>query len=129
MDDLFVFQNPNPAANRTEDCVIRAICILEGLDWLTAYWKLCGLGAQMYMMPSDKPVVKAFLIRHGYKAQSLPDTCPDCYTVKDFCMDHPDGKYLLATGSHVVSVISGRYIDAWDSGQEIPVYVWRKEEK
>jgi len=125
---MYEFVNPNPAANRIEDCTVRAICILEDMDWLTAYWKLCALGAQMYMMPSDKPVVKSFLIRAGYRAHSLPDTCPDCYTVADFCQDHPEGKYLLATGNHLVAVKDGSYMDGWDSGNEIPVYVWSKEE-
>jgi hypothetical protein len=73
MNDLFVFQNPNPAANRTEDCVIRAICILEDMDWLTCYWKLCYLGAQMYIVPNNhESVVRALLLQLGYKSNSLP---------------------------------------------------------
>lgn len=130
MDEMFVFQNPNPAANRTEDCVLRALCILEGWDWLEGYWKLCAQGAQMYIMPNNhESVVRALLLKLGYRAQSLPDTCPVCYTVRDFCREHPEGKYLLTTGTHAVAVIGGRYFDGFDSGDELPVFVWQKEEK
>ena len=130
MPDLYVFQNPNPAANRTEDCVLRAICILEDMDWLSCYWKLCYLGAQMYIVPNNnESVVRALLLQLGYKSNSLPDTCPVCYTVKDFCLDHPKGKYLLTTNSHAVAVIDGRYFDSFDSGDELPIFMWSKEEK
>ena len=43
-------------------------------------------------------------------------------------MDNPEGKYLLATGTHVVTVIDGDYYDTWDSGDEIPIYYFTKEE-
>lgn len=127
---MYIFENPNPAANRTEDCTLRALCILEGWDWLKGYWQLCAIGAQMYIMPNnDKAVVKSLLLRNGYRSHSLPDTCPDCYTVRDFCRDNPKGRYLLVTGNHAVAVIDGNYYDGWDSGDEIPVYVWHKEEQ
>ena len=57
----------------------------------------------------------------------MPNMCPPCYTVKDFCKDHPVGTYILATGSHVVTVVDGNYYDTWDSGTEVPIYYWKKE--
>ena len=57
----------------------------------------------------------------------IPNTCPDCYTIADFCNDHPYGTYILATGTHVVAVIDGDYYDTWDSGNEIPIFYWQKE--
>ena len=72
----------------------------------------------------------SYLKGKGFRRFILPDTCPDCYTVKDFCLDYPYGTYLLATGSHVVAVINGDYYDAWDSGNETPIYYWtRRKEK
>lgn len=125
---MYVFENPNGAANRTGDCTIRALCILTGQSWRAVFWQLVPLADEMYMMPNDKPVFKAFLLRHGFRAESLPDTCPDCYTVRDFCKDHPKGKYLLTNGSHAVAVIDGSYYDSFDSGDEVVVYAWHREE-
>ena len=51
------------------------------------------------------------------------------YTVNDFCADHPTGTYILCIDGHVVTVQDGKYFDTWDSGNEIPVYYWEKENK
>jgi hypothetical protein len=48
--------------------------------------------------------------------------------VEDFCKDHPKGIYVLGTGTHALTVVDGNYIDVWDSGQEIPIYYFTKEE-
>ena len=55
------------------------------------------------------------------------DDYPDYYTVQDFCIDHPKGTYVLGTGTHAVAVVDGYYYDAWDSGKEIPIYYFSKE--
>lgn len=39
---------------------------------------------------------------------------------------NPDGKNVVATGSHVVAVIDGNYIDNTDTGNEVLIYYWRK---
>jgi len=78
-------------------------------------------------MPSANNVWGAYLRSIGYSQHVLPNTCPDCYTVIDFCNDYPTGKYILATGSHVVAVEDGNYFDSWDSGSETPIYYWKKE--
>ena len=64
---------------------------------------------------------------YGFKRFIIPDTCPDCYTIKSFCSDHPKGEFIAATGSHVVAVVDGDYYDTGDSGNEVPVYYWKKE--
>lgn len=125
----FVFCNPNPAKNLVGDCVVRAISILTNKNWESAYMDVVEQGGIMYDMPSSNEVWGAYLKKIGYKRELIPNTCPDCYTVKEFCLDHPHGKYLLATGSHVIAVINGNYYDTWDSGDEIPIYYFTKEEK
>ena len=122
----YVYYNPNPAGQRVGDCVIRAISKLTGQDWESTYIGVAVQGYISYDMPSSNAVWAEYLRRRGFRRYVIPDTCPDCYTVKDFCIDNPQGAFLLATGSHVVTVIDGDYYDAWDSGAEVPIYFWTR---
>lgn len=123
----YIYFNPNPTNQLVSDCVIRAISKLTNEDWETVYVGVTSMGFEMFDMPSSNRVWGEYLKSKGYERLVIPNTCPDCYTIRDFCIDHKKGKYLLATGVHVVAVIDGNYYDTWDSGGEIPIYYWRKE--
>ncbi len=119
--------NPNPRSERVGDCTIRAIAKATGQEWDKVYAQLCLQGYIMADMPSANNVWGAYLKKEGYKRYIVPDTCPECYTVEDFCNDFPEGVYILALSGHVVCVTDGDYYDTWDSGKEIPMYYWKKE--
>ena len=123
---MYVFYNPNPSGKRVGDCVIRGISKITGQDWETTYIEIAVQGFMLYDMPSSNNVWAEYLRKKGFRRYVIPDTCPNCYTVKDFCKENQGGKYLLATGSHVVAVVNGKYYDAWDSGDEIPIYFWKR---
>ena len=118
--------NPNPNGIFVGDCVIRAISKLLDIPWEKVYVDLALQGYVMGDMPSSNAVWGAYLRRQGFSRETLPNTCPDCYTVKQFCREHPEGDYLLCTGSHVVAIQNGDYYDSWDSGQEIPIYYFKR---
>ena len=122
---MYCEYNPNPEGKRVGDCVIRAIAKAMNMSWDAAYASIALQGYLMKDIMSSNAVWGEYLRRHGYKRYVIPDTCPDCYTVREFCEDHPEGKYILATGSHVVVAENGCYFDAWDSGDETPIYYWR----
>lgn len=123
---MFYYYNPNPRSKTVGDCVVRGISILLKKRWEEIYDDLAVLGREMYDMPSSNAVWSEYLYEKGFSRQVIPDTCPFCYTVRQFCDDHKNGAYLLATGSHVVAVIDGNYYDTWDSGDEIPVYYFKR---
>ena len=123
----FIFENPNPEKNLVGDCVIRGISILTDRPWEDIYMEVVAQGYSMYDMPSSNAVWGAYLKSQGYTRRAIPNSCPNCYSIVQFCNDHPRGKYLVATGTHVVAVIDGNYYDTWDSGNEIPVYYFEKE--
>ena len=124
----FVFYNPNPSEKFVGDCVIRGISKIEKQEWEDTYIGISVYGLFMNDMPSSNAVWGAYLKSKGYVRHTIPDTCPDCYSVSDFARENKRGVYLLATGTHVVAVCNGDYYDAWDSGSEIPVYYWVKED-
>jgi len=122
----YVYKNPNPIKNLVGDCVVRGISILTNKSWEYVYIGIVNKGLEMFDMPSSNEVWSAYLRSLGYNKYIIPNTCPDCYTIKDFCSDNRRGRYLLATGNHVVAVINGDYFDTWDSGNEIPIYYFQK---
>ena len=125
---MYVPYNPNPKGNYVGDCVIRAISKVTNQDWEDTYINVCMQGFMLRDMPSANHVWGAYLRSKGFTEYLLPDTCPDCYTVRDFCADYPKGIYLLATGTHVIAVENGQYFDSWDSGSEVITSYWKREE-
>ena len=125
---MFIETNPNPIHKLVGDCVIRAISILENRSWDYTFIELCVHAYSMSDMPSSNEVWGSYLKSLGYTRNIIPNTCPACYSVRQFCNEYPIGRYLLATGTHVVAVIDGDYYDTWDSGHEIPIYYFTKEE-
>lgn len=122
----YINYNPNPMGLSVGDCTIRAISKVTNKSWKTTYLNLVLQGYKMYDMPSANRVWGEYLREIGYVRRFIPDTCPNCYTVRDFCMEHPIGRYILGTGEHVVAVVDGYYYDSWDSGNEIPIYYFER---
>ena len=123
---MYIYRNPNPMGKSVGDCVVRAISIAFNIPWKDVYIDLTDEGFAKCDMPSSNDVWSSYLINNGFQRKIIPDTCPDCYTIRDFCYDHPRGLYIVATGSHVVAVIDGDYYDSWDSGNEVPIYYFER---
>lgn len=125
---MFVFFNPNPGAKRVGDCAVRAIAKAMGTDWEKTYLALCVEGLRAHDMPSGNSVWGSYLKANGFRQRILPDACPERYTVAAFADEHPHGVYVLALSGHVVAVVNGDYYDTWDSGEEVPVYYFERED-
>ena len=137
----FIYYNPNPRGRHIGDCVIRALSKFLDSDWLTSFVDISCYAGVKGLLPQINDAWSSFLESKGYKRHNLKDTCPNCYTLKDFCFDHPKGKYFLSLdvgyidlytsadsgfidGNHVVCVIDGDYYDTWDSGNEVVKCYW-----
>lgn len=124
---MWIQFNNNPAGRQVGDCSIRAVSKALGVDWETAYVMVTMNGFSMGDMPSSDSVWGATLRKNGFYRKSIPDSCPDCYTAKDFCEDNPEGVFVLGFGGHVATVVDGDLYDSWDSSNEIPQFYWHEE--
>lgn len=123
---MYIYYNPNPLGLSVGDCTIRAISCALNITWELTYNLLADLGFEMCDMPSSNRVWSELLKLNKFKKHQIPDTCPNCYTVKNFCYDHPKGTYVVGTDEHVVCIKNGNYFDSWDSGNEIPIYYFER---
>ena len=124
---MYRYFNPNPRGSNVGDCTVRALCKALDQDWQTTYAGVSTMGYVLSDMPSANHVWGAYLRKRGFKRYIVDDHGVDRYTVEDFCNDHKQGTYILAIDGHVVCVVDGIYYDSWDSGNEIPLYYWRRE--
>lgn len=123
---MWVKYNPNPVGRQVGDCAVRAVAKALNMDWESAYALLSTNGFLMGDMPSSDSVWGATLRQYGFSRFSIPNSCPNCYTAKDFCEDHPYGVYVLGFGGHVATVVDGTLYDSWNSSNEIPQFYWTK---
>ena len=126
---MFISYNSNPRHRKTGDCVIRAISLLLNRSWNTVFWDVATEAFIQKDTMDQASVWGEVLHQNGFDRYVIPNTCPACYTVEDFCRDHPKGEYLLGIpggNAHVVAVIDGDYIDTWDSGSMVPLFYYAK---
>ena len=125
---MWQYTNLNPKGKSVGDCTIRAIGIATDNGWMETYLDLCLFGLLMADMPSANAVTTSYLKSKGFRRRTIPDDCPDFYTIEDFCKDHQKGTFVIGTGSHLTTVIDSVLWDSWDSRNETPVYYFEKEE-
>ena len=122
---MWKYANPNPKNKHVGDCVIRAVSLAFDKTWVDAYMDIIAEGLRQLDMPSANHVWATYLLNKGCR---MADISPlENWTIASFTGAHPEGTYILATGSHVVTVIDGDYYDTWDSGSETPIFVFWKE--
>ena len=120
--------NNNPLGKSVGDCVIRAVSAVIGKGWDETFMDISAQAFRMADITASDSVWSAYLKGAGYKRRTIPDTCPDCYTIADFAADHPSGRYVVGTGTHAVAVIDGDVFDSWDSTGEIPTFYFERAE-
>lgn len=120
--------NPNPVQTEFEadDCAVRAISAALSISWEDAFWLLAENAFLMGTMPSVDLVWGSVLRQDGFSRKVIPNKCQDCYTVRDFCRDHPRGIYVIKTSGHVATVIDGILYDSQDTSASIPIFYWYK---
>ena len=120
--------NANPYLNDTDDCVVRAVSTFFDCSWDKAYLMVVMQGFKEKQFPNNRnDIWGRMLLEKGLSKYYIPNTCPNCITVEKFANDHPYGRYILCTTTHVIAVINGTYYDTWDSGQEYPVYYFTEK--
>ena len=123
----YSYYNPNPIRNNTRDCAIRAVAKALDTTWEDAFAKISTMAFAMGETMDNNAVWGAVLRMNGFKRDIIPNTCPDCYTIKDFCIDHPKGVFVLGTGQHAATVVNGVLYDSYDTGDEIPIFFWYRD--
>lgn len=120
-------ENPNPDGKNVGDCTVRAIALATNRSWLEVYLTLCIYGLLESNMPDSNEVWMKYLTDTGWTFHRLQDSCPFCYTVADFARDYNRGTFIVGTGTHVICVDEGDWLDAWDSGEKVPLFYFSKE--
>lgn len=124
---MWINYNPNPDNRKVDDCSVRALTKALNKPWNEVYSEICAEGFSQCDMPHSNYVWGAILKRNGFKRFVVPDTCPDCYTIREFLKDHPKGTFVIAVQDHVVTAKDGDLFDTWDSSDKVPQYFWMKE--
>lgn len=125
---MYSYFNPNPCGNRVGDCVIRAISKVLNQSWEDTYIELTIQGYIFGDLLSSNAVWGAYLKSKGFTREIISNDCPECYTINDFCKEYPQGVFVIGTGTHAVAVINGIIFDTWNSGDETPIYYYKKGE-
>lgn len=121
----YIRLNENPHGILVDDCVIRAISTATGQDWDKIYIDLMLEGFEHKNWGNFNAIWWNYLQNKGYKREIIPNTCPLCYTLKDFVKDHKHGVYVVGDGRHAVAVVDGYYIDTFDSGNISVLYYFK----
>ena len=124
---MYSYYNANPYKIRVGDCVIRAISKALNQPWEDTYIDLTIQGYLMGDLLSSNAVWGAYLKSKGFTRDIISNDCPECYTIEDFCNEYPKGTFIIGTGTHAVCVIDGIIYDTWQSGDETPIYFYKKE--
>lgn len=124
---MYIEYEPNPVRTGGIDCSVRAISKALDVSWERAYVMLALNGFLMGNVISADEVWGSVLRQNGFVRKIIENSCPDCYSVEEFCADHPKGTYVVKSENHVATVVDGDLYDSWNSQGKTALYYWTKE--
>lgn len=113
--------NLNPHGKLVGDCVVRAVSMALDQPWDKTYIALSLEGFFLKDVFTSNSIWGAYLMDNGFERYAIPNSCPECYSIREFAEDHPQGTFVVGTGTHAVAIIDGNYIDSYDSGDKVPI--------
>lgn len=125
---MYEYYEPNPVRTGAIDCSTRALSKALDVSWEKAYLMKVLNGLLMGNEGVADEVWGSVLRENGFRREVIPNTCPDCYTVADFCEDHPKGIYVVKSENHAACIVDGVLYDSFNSENNVPSYYWVKGE-
>lgn len=123
---MWIEYNANPSGNNTNDCVIRALSKALDMPW-EQIKILVNVYSSAYHQSDDSDLSwSKILAERGFTMRAV--FCRDLCNLKGFCRNNPTGTYVVKLPNHVCCVQDGDYYDTWDSGEQVPLYIWEKGE-
>lgn len=125
---MYEYYEPNPVRTGAIDCSTRALSKALDVSWEKAYLMKALNGLLMGNEGVADEVWGSVLRENGFRREAIPNSCPDCYTVADFCEDHSKGIYVVKSENHAACVVDGVLYDSFNSENNVPSYYWVKGE-
>ena len=103
--------NPNPICkdpHYSGDCMIRAICMVTGHEWVDVYNRLCKRGLEMGSMPNGIHVVA----KEFEDELQLIDYKNANQSAREFILTHQIGSYIINIKRHAFALVNGIAYDA-----------------
>ena len=116
----FDYHNENPFDLKENDCTIRAITFVTGLNYYTVKHKM-ELVAELLECTATCPCCYFHLVDYVFK---FPRVNCKGMTVGEFAKRHPRGIYLIRMDSHISSIMDGRIKDTFDCSDYIATDCW-----
>lgn len=121
----FIHYNPNPLQKETGDCLIRALCKITGVSWVSMYIELSDLGRENCTPFTALNMDYLFVDFYEFKKHKVSrQKGRKALNVEAFCKEHPKGKYILRLAHHVIAVVDGRYYDLYPCWDKKTVYTY-----
>lgn len=133
--EYYEYTNINPKDKYGGDCVVRAIALACGQDWVTTVREMTELGIQLGYVLNDKHTYIKYLLNKGFVQYKEPrDIDNRKMSVKEWMKEEAiyegkqEGTIVANVGSHhVTCIVNGKVHDTWDSSrQTMHVYWWKK---
>lgn len=116
---MYRYYNNNPHHMLTDDCVLRAIAVAEGISWDDCQRKLSYLSGKQGLLLNDVDFVEDYL-------DSLyPRKCYKNMTIGEFADISPKGNFVATTNGHITAIINNVIVDTWDCSDCIIKCCWQ----
>lgn len=115
---MFIEYNANPNGDNIDDCAIRAITKVMGLDYYEVFDELCELMDETPCANdiNQSTVVKKFFDNHNCEIIQVTDKLTVnqfCKTIKE-CRDIDEFNAMLIVNGHITACIAGDIYDTWN---------------
>lgn len=116
---MWKYYNANTLGNSVNDCVVRAISLVEGKSWDKTYKELSEIARKEGILLDDVNFVEHYLDKRYKRA------CHYSKTVGGFAKEYNRGKFLVTMEGHITAVVDGIIYDTFDCSEKRMWCAWK----